>query len=172
MLFSPKRRRERDAAEALYRSVSEASRRPILYTDLGVPDTLEGRFESLLLHLFPVVERLRSGEDADPDFSRLVAEAFIADMDATLREMGVGDLAVPRRVKEMYGAFGGRFAAYAGAKGDHDALAVAVRRNVFDDAAAAPEAVRLASYLQAAVADLASVPVTALKRGAPFFPDP
>jgi cytochrome b pre-mRNA-processing protein 3 len=171
MLFLRERRRERDAAEALYRVVAEASRRPALYAELGVPDTVEGRFESLLLHLFPVVDRLGSGEDADPGFSRLVAEAFVADMDATLREMGVGDLSVPRRVKSMYAAFGGRLAAYASAKGDRQALTEAVRRNVFDGAAGT-QAARLAGYVQTAVAGLAEVPVAALKRGAPLFPDP
>jgi len=172
MLFSTPRRREREAAEALYRAVAEASRRPAFYTDFGVPDTLEGRFESLLLHLFPVMERLRCGDDADPQFSRLLAEAFVADMDATLREMGVGDVSVPRRVKSMYGALGGRLAAYASARADRSALAAALRRNVFDGAVSAPGAARLAGYLQAAVAALAAVPVAALKRGAPLFPEP
>lgn len=172
MLFSTRRRRERDAAEGLYRAVAEASRRPAFYTDFGVPDTLEGRFESLLLHLFPVMERLRCGEDADPQFSRLLAEAFVADMDATLREMGVGDLSVPRRVKSMYAALGGRLAAYGAAKNDREALAAALQRNVFDGSPAASQTTRLASYLQTAVAAIGAIPVAALKRGAPVFPDP
>jgi cytochrome b pre-mRNA-processing protein 3 len=172
MLLARRRRRERDAADTLYRAVVEASRRPAFYTDFGVPDTMEGRFESLLFHLFPVADRLGSGSDADPEFSRLLAEAFVADMDASLREIGVGDLSVPRRVKSMYGAFGGRIAAYASTKDDLAALTAAVQRNVFEDGAPAPEAARLAGYLQEVVAALAEIPVAALKRGAPLFPDP
>jgi cytochrome b pre-mRNA-processing protein 3 len=172
MLFSVQRRRERDAADRLYRAVAEASRRPIFFTDFGVPDTLEGRLESLLLHVFPVVDRLRSGEEPDSDFSRLLAEAFVSDMDATLREMGVGDMSVPRRVKTLFGAFGGRLTAYAAAKDDCEALAAAIRRNVFADSGSADDASRLASYVQAAVAAIGDMPVAALKRGAPLFPEP
>lgn len=172
MLFSGQRHQERAAAEQLYRAVAEASRRPVFYTQFGVPDTLEGRLESLLFHLFPVIDRLRSGDDADPEFSRLVAEAFVSDMDATLREMGVGDLSVARRMKTIFGAFGGRLTAYSAAKDDCDALTAAVRRNVFDDSASTAAASRLCAYLQATVAGVGKVPVAALKRGAPLFPDP
>lgn len=172
MLFSGKRRQERAAAEQIYRTVAEASRRPVLYTGFGVPDTLEGRLESLLLHLFPVIDRLRSGNDADPEFSRLVAEAFVSDMDATLREMGVGDLSVARRMKTIFGAFGGRLTAYAAAKDDCDALSATVLRNVFDDAGPSAAASRLTAYLQATVAAVGKVPVADLKRGAPLYPDP
>lgn len=172
MLFSGQRRQERKAAERLYRAIAEASRRPVFYTELGVPDTVEGRLESLLFHLFPVIHRLRSGEDADAEFSRLLAEAFVSDMDATLREMGVGDLSVARRIKTIFGAFGGRLTAYAAAKDDREALTATIRRNVFDDAAPSAAASRLAAYLQEAVAAVAAVPVSALKRGALLFPDP
>lgn len=172
MLFTGPRRQEREVAEHLYRAVAQASRRPILYTEFGVPDTVEGRLESLLLHLFPVIDRLRSGQDADPEFSRLVAEAFVSDMDATLREMGVGDLSVARKIKAIFGAFGGRLTAYAATKNDCEALAVAIRRNVFDDSPPAGADSRMARYLQEVIAAIGEVPVAALKRGAPLFPDP
>jgi cytochrome b pre-mRNA-processing protein 3 len=172
MLFSRKRRHERDAAERLYCAVVEASRRPALYADLGVPDTLEGRFESLIVHLYAVIDRLRTGADADGEFARLLAEAFVSDMDATLREMGVGDLSVPRKVKEMFGAFAGRITAYSAARGDAAALAAALERNVYGGAAAPGAAMSLALYLEAARAGLREVGVDELKAGCVAYPAP
>jgi cytochrome b pre-mRNA-processing protein 3 len=171
MLFSRKRRHERDAAERLYHAVAEASRRPALYADLGVPDTLEGRFESLILHLYPVIDRLRGGGDSDGDFSRLLTEVFVTDMDSTLRDMGVGDLSIPRKMRDMFGAFAGRLTAYSAARGDAASLAAALERNVYGGAAPPGAAIGLAHYVEGARSALRDVSVAEIKAGSVAYPE-
>src|SRR5215204_1565328 len=88
LLFSAQKRRDREAAEALYAACVAAARHPVLYTAYGVPDTLQGRFEMLALHLFAPIQRLMHEPGDDPELARLLAERFVADMDAAFREMG------------------------------------------------------------------------------------
>lgn len=140
-------------AHRLYLEAAEAARNPWLYREAGVPDTLDGRFDALALHLFLLLRRLRAeGEDdAAGERQRLLAEVFFEDMDRSLREMGVGDMGVGRRVQAMAEAFYGRMRAYEGAFGDADALAAALRRNLYRHSAP-PEgaAERVAAYMLAA----------------------
>ena len=125
----------RHAAEELYAVVVAQARRPEFYRDLGVPDTVDGRFELVALHTFLALRRLRSKANAAGARQALV-EVFVDDMDASLREMGAGDLGVGRRVKTMAQALYGRIAAYeAGLAGSEQALVEALRRNVFGTAA-------------------------------------
>src|SRR5262245_30314001 len=90
--------RRRNARE-LYGSIVTQARLPAFYTAWGVPDTVEGRFEMLLVHLSLVLDRLRQEGGEGGTLARAVSEAFIADMDANMREMTFGDLAVPREIK-------------------------------------------------------------------------
>ena len=125
----------RHAAEELYAVVVAQARRPEFYRDLGVPDTVDGRFELVALHTFLALRRLKSKANAAGARQALV-EVFVDDMDASLREMGAGDLGVGRRVKTMAQALYGRIAAYeAGLAGSEQALVEALRRNVFGTAA-------------------------------------
>src|SRR3954452_10739881 len=129
-LFSRKRRNERQAAELIYEACRMAARRPVLYVEGGVPDTLQGRFEMLALMLFPVLNRLMHEPGDDVDLARLVSEVFVEDMDAGFREMGVSDPAVPKRMQTLYRSFGGRITAYRRALGEgEDALVQAIARN-------------------------------------------
>jgi cytochrome b pre-mRNA-processing protein 3 len=173
ILFSRTKRREREAAERLYRACAEAARAPALFLDFGVPDSLQGRFEMLTLHLFPLLHRLSQDPGDDPALARLVSERFVSEMDATLREMGVGDVTVPKRMKTLYRSFGGRIGAYAQAlAGGKAALTEAVARNVFPDGAPPAGSAALANHLEALVATLQAADLSALRLGEVAFPEP
>jgi cytochrome b pre-mRNA-processing protein 3 len=134
----------RQSAEHLYAVLVAQARRPEFYSELGVPDTLDGRFELVALHTFLALRRLKSDASA-ADTRQALVDVFVDDMDASLREMGAGDLGVGRRVKAMAQALYGRIAAYeAGLGGPEQALVGALRRNVYGTAAdAAPDLAKL-----------------------------
>jgi cytochrome b pre-mRNA-processing protein 3 len=117
----------------LYEAIVAAARRPHLYEDVGVADTVDGRFDMIALHTYLAVDRLRR---QDKNFCERLIEELFADMDRSLREMGVGDLSVGKKVRRMAEAFYGRVTAYerALAEGD-DAMKAALARNVFPDGA-------------------------------------
>jgi cytochrome b pre-mRNA-processing protein 3 len=117
----------------LYGAAVAAARDPFLYTALGVPDTLDGRFDMVGLHTFLLIQRLKGEVSPGPALAQAVFDAMFSDMDVNLREMGVGDLSVGRKVRVMWEAFHGRAAAYASAMiaGDMAALDAALARNVW-----------------------------------------
>jgi cytochrome b pre-mRNA-processing protein 3 len=124
----------RKEAEAMYAAIVSQARRPQFYAELGVPDTLDGRFELVALHTFLVLRRLKARGEAGNSGQSLV-DLFVEDMDASLRELGASDLGVGRRVKAMAQALYGRISAYeAGLDGSADALEAALRRNLFGTA--------------------------------------
>ncbi len=131
-LFKP--RSENKTARRLYDHAVVAARTPGFYTDLAVPDTLDGRFELIALHVFTLIFRLKNETGAYQKEADRLAQALFdvmfRDMDRSLREMGVGDLGVPRRVKTMMRAMNGRCHAYTQAIGAGD-LTSALRRNVY-----------------------------------------
>jgi cytochrome b pre-mRNA-processing protein 3 len=171
--FSSSKRAERQAAERIYAATLAAARRPAFYLDCGVPDTLQGRFEMVALHLFPVLHRLMHEPGDDPELARLISEHFVNDMDSAFREMGVGDLSVPKRMKTLYGSFAGRISAYGSAVGEGQArLAEAIGRNVFPDAPQHDHAAVLAAYLGAAVTAVGAADLAALRSGDVPFPAP
>lgn len=178
MHFLSRRRREKDAAQRLYATCLQAAREPSLFTEFEVADSLQGRFEMLTLHLFPVLHRLMHVPGDDPDLARLLSETFVDDMDSALREAGVSDVAVPRRMKTLYQSFAGRIAAYKTAlEAGPGELAAAIARNVFPDhggEGAVPErAMDLATYLRSASEAVAAVGLAELRRGeVPFPPVP
>ena len=147
----PLLRRNRHAAtiDALYGTIVAQARSPSFYRDYGVPDTVNGRFEMVVLHLALLLRRLEGEPSED---GRLVSQGlfdrFCADMDGNLREMGVGDLKVPKEMKRMGEAFFGRVGVYRTAlaeRGD-EKLVAAVARNVFEgEGVGAP---RLAAYMR------------------------
>ena len=171
--FSDRRRRDRAAAERIYTASVVAARRPQLYLAFGVPDTLQGRFEMVALHLFPILHRLMHDPGDDPELARLVSESFVADMDASFREMGVGDLSVAKRMNALYRSFAGRMNAYKrGVEEGEEALLDAVARNVFPDGSADARALALRAHLAAAVAAVRTADLEAIRRGDLPFPEP
>jgi cytochrome b pre-mRNA-processing protein 3 len=94
----------RNTAETLYGEIVSAARAPVFYRDWGVPDTVEGRFEMIALHLVLILDRLSKDGEAGVALGRDVTEACIADMDDNMREIGIGDLSVPRKVKKAAAA--------------------------------------------------------------------
>ena len=156
--------------DRLYQAVVTASRQRALYVELGIADSFEGRFESLTLHAVLVLRRLKDAEAPGPDMAQHLVDTVFKHFDRTLREMGVGDTSVPKRMKSMAEAFLGRSTAYDEAmRGDPGALAATLRRNVYVDR---HEGTALASYVLASVAALAREPLQAYIDGLVAFPDP
>jgi cytochrome b pre-mRNA-processing protein 3 len=154
--------------EAIYGMIVTQAREPVFYRELGVADTVNGRFDLLLLHLWMVLRRFRSANGA-AEASQALFDHFCADMDANLREMGVGDLAVPKRMQAFGEAFYGRGAAYDAAFADDDALTLAFCRNVLNGKGM-ENARRLAIYAKRVLAYLDGVHDAALLAAAWTFP--
>jgi cytochrome b pre-mRNA-processing protein 3 len=163
--FLRRRDKHERAAFQLYGSAVAAARDPYLYSSLGVPDTLDGRFDAIVLYVYLIVRRLNT-EPSGPALAQAVFDAMFLDMDMNLREMGVGDLSVGKRNRAMWEAFHGRSAAYAAAWHDPTALEAAFARNLWrgakPPAGSAASLVRLAGR-QAAC--LAAQPLDAMLLG-------
>lgn len=159
----------------LYGAAVAAARQPWFYAVLGVPDTLDGRFDLLSLFAFLLIERLRSEPEPGPALAQAVFDAMFSDMDVNLREMGVGDLSVGKKVKAMWNAFHGRAIAYAAALATRDeaALEAAIARNVWRGSVPPPgSAAALARLVAAAHVELGLQPLAALSEGKVSFPPP
>ena len=154
MLGLFRRKPHERAGYALYTTAVQAARDPYLYSELGVPDTLDGRFDLIGLHVFLLIDRLRNApEDAaktGPAVAQAVFDAMFADMDFNLREMGVGDMTVGKRNKQMWEAFHGRARAYEAALADvePESLVKALGRNVWRGEAPAGAAQALAGLVR------------------------
>ena len=153
-----------DAAFEAYRSIVAQSRRPLFYADWGVPDTVTGRFDMISLHLALLLRRLKGVPEAQ-EFTQALVDLFFRDMDRSLRELGVTDLGVPRKVKAMGNIFYGLIEVLNDALDGGDAVAVeaVLVRNVYG--AAAPGAASLAAYLIAEAETLAAEPTGTLTTG-------
>ncbi len=123
----------RDAAHGLYLQLVELARRPALYVEGGVPDTNDGRLEMVGLHVALAARHLAKLGDSGRQLAQRLVELMFADIDRNLRELGVGDLSVGRKVKDIAGSFRGRAAALeAGlSQGDREALATMLLRNLY-----------------------------------------
>ncbi len=175
---------------ALYGMIVAQARSPVFYAGYGVPDTVQGRFDLIVLHLVLILarlgrdheSRLGPGRHAEPSrgcslertLGQGLFDAFCRDLDANLREMGVGDLAVPREMRRFGEAFYGRQAAYreALAVADDRELEKALARNIFEAAGIDGRAARLARYARAAAKLLDTVEEDALVAGQLVFPNP
>ncbi|HSU05161.1 MAG TPA: ubiquinol-cytochrome C chaperone family protein [Acetobacteraceae bacterium] len=156
----------------LYGAAVAAARAPCLYSGLGVPDTLDGRFDLVGLHAVLLIERLRQAPSPGPALAQAVFDAMFSDMDVNLREMGVGDLSVGKKVKAMWNAFHGRAKAYAEplAARDPVAMEAAITRNVWRAAPPPPgAAARLARLALAESDGLAGQTLGALAEGRVSF---
>jgi len=170
--------------QQLYDGIVAQARSVAFYRDLRVPDTMEGRFEMITLHLYLVRDRLKGEGGAGQRLGQILLEHLIADMDDALRQIGY-DMGVPRRVKKAAAAFGDRSAAYGlaldGDAGNSSTLAVALMIHVYgasDGAEAAAgaggdgdaKAALLADYMRAARRSLAALPIAEILAGRLEFP--
>jgi len=163
MFFKQRRERQRldRIAHKLYATMVEQARVPLFYSDLGVPDTLDGRFDCLSLHMSLLVRRM-----GKTDLTQALVDLMFADMDQNLRESGVSDLAVGRRVRKLAEAFYGRLHAYADAVDRQDLVAMeqALCRNLYrkDSFDAAR---RVAEYAFGVASQLEAIPDSSLNDG-------
>jgi cytochrome b pre-mRNA-processing protein 3 len=168
-----RRRPHERAGFELYGAAVGAARTPALFAGLGVPDTLEGRFDLVSLHVGLLIRRLRTDGDArGAALAQAVFDAMFADMDVNLREMGVGDMSVGKRVRGMWEAFHGRALAYEAAldSAEPQALAEALARNVWRATAPPSDAAhRLAVIARAQAAYLAGQGIEDLVAGRVAF---
>jgi len=175
MMFPLFHRRMRPGTiSALYGTIVAQARLPLFYQDYAVADTVNGRFDLIVLHLALVLDRLAS-EPALHGVGQGLFDRFWQDMDHNLREMGVGDLAVPRQMRRLGEAYYGRAQAYraALAPSEADALAEAVSRNVYGGAPADPDAPhRLAAYMRQVLRNLDTQTPAELAAGRLRFPEP
>jgi cytochrome b pre-mRNA-processing protein 3 len=154
--FLEHRRRER-AASDLYLKLVEQAREPIFYVSFGVPDTLEARFDMIILHAWLLLRRLGAvNSEAAKALSQATFDLMFADMDRNLREMGVTDLRVGKRVQKMAEAFYGRASAYdRGLADGGDALGAALARNLYQgETVAADHLDAMIAYINRQVAHL------------------
>lgn len=166
---------KQDTIHALYGTIVAQARSPAFYRDYGIPDTITGRLEMILLHTFLFSRRTGGGTTPLGRLGQGVFDLFCDDMDANLRELGIGDLAVPKHMQRIGEAFYGRAAAYDAALAAQDdaALSQALIRNVFAGLPQQPErAGRLAGYIRTADAQLAREDDTNLAQGRISFPAP
>ncbi|MFM9845014.1 MAG: ubiquinol-cytochrome C chaperone family protein [Dongiaceae bacterium] len=165
-----RRRRPNEAAKQLHLTIVTQARQPAFYTALGVPDTLDGRFELIALHGFLVMHRLKA-DPAGIGLARDLAETIFDDLDASLREMGAGDLGVGKRVKKMGEAFYGRVAAYDAGLATGGDLADALRRNLYGTARPSAETLAAAeTYVRNCSSVLKNYSISDFSTGRPGFP--
>jgi len=162
-------------AETLNRQIVEAARRPALFAEYGVPDTLDGRYEMVCLHAHLVLRRLKAEHAATAGLAQALFDRMFLEFDQGLREAGAGDLGVARRIKQMATGFYGRIAAYdAGlAEAAPGVLEEALRRNAYGTVTPSDAAVaRLAVLARRTDEALAAQPVGEIMAGRLHFPDP
>lgn len=157
------------AAHEAYAIAVAQGRLPDFYAEHRVPDTLDGRFEMIALHVFLILRRVKHDRQSGT-FAQALFDVFFADMDRSLRELGTGDLSVGKQVKLMATGFYGRIAAYeAGLDGADDAeLTAALRRNLYGTVAD-PDMADLAAaaaYVRRQAACLDGQPLDQVRKGA------
>jgi cytochrome b pre-mRNA-processing protein 3 len=159
---------------ALYGTIVTQARTSAFYADFGVPDTVEGRFELIVLHLVLLLRRLARENETGQVLGQRLFDVFCGDLDGNLREMGIGDLAVPKHMRRFGEAFYGRQAAYLAAldaaKGPDFEKAIA--RNIFQAMSPDERSARLARYARTAVRELDVQEYRTISQGEVAFPKP
>ena len=154
-----KSRKHNNIAQTLYSSILIQARLPIFYTDFGVKDTIDGRFDMIVLHAHILFNRLKDGSFENKEIAQAVFDLMFADMDQNLRELGVGDVGVSKRIKAMAEAFYGRATAYTNGMSEQDnsVLITALKRNLYRGSEATDEQViSVSSYIRDQVNHLKS----------------
>jgi cytochrome b pre-mRNA-processing protein 3 len=155
-----KRSKSVPSVERVYGDIVAAARLPALYASMGVPDTVMGRFDSLALHVALVLRRLGKLPSPADSLAQEIVDRFFADLDSALREIGIGDVSVPKKIKKLGQAFYGRAQAYDNAlHDDADAYALeeALCRNVLDRPDEPALAIILAQHVRALVTQFNSM---------------
>ncbi|MBN9320542.1 MAG: ubiquinol-cytochrome C reductase [Caulobacterales bacterium] len=169
------RKRPAEAAgAALFAAAAQQARTPALYARFGSPDTLEGRFELYTLHVVMLVERLSGQGDQAQETSQGLFDAYVRSLDDALRQIGVGDLSMGKKMKKLAGAFYGRLATWEEAVAplpDRTALEAMLGRTVFEGAENA-EPSALADYAVRTREALAAQPLANLLSGEVSWPQP
>ena len=170
-----KKNGNRRIVEKQYATLTKAARHPYLYEALDVPDTVMGRFEMLSAMLILYFRRTRASATSGQEIAQEIVDAFFEDVDHSIRELGVGDVGVPKRMKKFAGMFYGRLESYAAAldSGDRSALATALARNIHPEAGdAAPTMEALAGYLFIAEKAMADVGESEIETGVLWVAEP
>jgi cytochrome b pre-mRNA-processing protein 3 len=164
-----------DTIQGLYGAIVAQARSRGFYADYGVADTVAGRFDMIVLHLVVFVRRLRREPAPIRALGQGVFDLFCRDMDHNFREMGIGDLAVPKHMRRVAEAFYGRAAAYDDAidRPGEEPLATALARNIFPEAVVPSAGVgRLARYVRATIEELDRQDGEGFAQAKVMFPDP
>jgi cytochrome b pre-mRNA-processing protein 3 len=169
-------RKRHPAARPAYEAIVAAARHPVFYAAWGVPDTVDGRFDMIALHCFLVMNRLGAEGPKTGDFVQALVDEVFRDMDRSLREMGVGDLSVGKKVRKMAEVFYGRVDAYQKAlnkpeTGRQAALEEVIARNVFAASNGGSPA-SIALYIATARDRLAKADAAVVMSGTFGFPEP
>lgn len=174
MKFPLFRRRARaDTISTLYGTIVAQARLPVFYREYAVPDTVNGRFDLLVLHLALVLGRMQADAQLR-DIGQALFDHFCTDMDRNLREMGVGDLSVPKHMQRVGEAYYGRAQAYraALAPDDQKGLIEALKRNIYSNVAGGDAVTRLAAYVRETVGELREQSAANLLAGVLRLPNP
>ena len=162
------------AGQALYLIAAAKARDPAFYRDAAAPDTVEGRFELYMIHVILLAMRLRGQGPRAAETSQVMFDAFLRGLDDAMREMGVGDLSVGKKMRRLGEAFYGRAKRYDAAMADPDARLALVRRTLYADLEG-DEVERgagiISAYVAAAHAGLAGQALDALLAGEAVFPE-
>ncbi|MEP3280023.1 MAG: ubiquinol-cytochrome C chaperone family protein [Stappiaceae bacterium] len=134
-MFGLFNRRDDQSVFRIYSQIVAQSRQPYFYKTLSVPDTVDGRYDMIVLHLILLFHRFQSEDKQVKDFGQQIFDLFFKDMDRNLREMGVSDTSVPKKVKKMIEAFYGRASVYRPSieQRDSQMLAAALVRNIYPE---------------------------------------
>ena len=165
---------EADVAKKLYATIVTQSRQPSFYLHFGVPDSLDGRFDLISLHVFLTLRRLKADHPTTKELAQNLFDTYFGDLDACLREMGAGDLGVAPRIKKMAQAFYGRMQAYEEALAEgEEALCDALRRNLYGTVEIGDfELAAMAGYLREQVDCLADQAIETIADGQLEFGPP
>jgi len=156
-----------------YDALTRAARDPVFFESMNVPDTVMGRFEMLSIALILYFRRTATAGEQVKAIAQEVVEAFFEDLDHSMRELGIGDNGVPKRMKKLAGMFYGRLDSYARAleSNDAEALQAALRRNIHPENADEALSMRLlADYMMRAENALKTVPEAVLANGDAHLP--
>lgn len=165
-------RRNQRVVDSLYEQIVATARQQTPYSEWTIPDTPLGRYEMLGLFVFLVLHRLRSeGPQADA-IGQELADAFFADVDHSLRELGIGDMGIPKRMKKLARMFYGRAGSYGDAidADDRAALAAALGRNIMPEQPGWTGAEPMAEYVLEVAGALARQPLERILAGDVSFP--
>ncbi|MCY0094580.1 ubiquinol-cytochrome C chaperone family protein [Hoeflea ulvae] len=160
--------------ESQYERITQSARSPVFYAEMGAPDTVMGRFEMISIHLVLYLRRTGTANEAAQGIAQEIVDAFFEDIDHSMRELGVGDTSVPKRMKKFARMFYGRAKSYglALAEGDRDALVEALRRNLHPDQPDnAPSMQALSEWMIETARNLEAVSEETLAAGQLAFPE-